>query len=85
MDQSTSKLPPLHKDPLEGQYEEESEEADQSEYLMRTFKETQDQMAQKFQDTINNPSKKKGKRIESTSYTPGASSNEPSLPRHVRP
>ncbi|MBW0486911.1 hypothetical protein O181_026626 [Austropuccinia psidii MF-1] len=42
-------------------------------------------MAQRLQDTINNLSKKKGKRRESTSYTPGASPNEPSLPRHVRP
>ncbi|MBW0588259.1 hypothetical protein O181_127974 [Austropuccinia psidii MF-1] len=85
MDQSTSKLPPLPEDTVEGQYEEESEEEDQSEYLMRLFKETQEQRAQKLQDTINNLSKKKGKRRGSTSYTPGASPSEPSLPRHVRP
>ncbi|MBW0590642.1 hypothetical protein O181_130357 [Austropuccinia psidii MF-1] len=85
MDQSTSKLPPLPEDTVEGQYAEESEEEDQSEYLMRPFKETQEQTAQKLQDTINNLSKKKGKRRESASYTPGASPNEPSLPRHVRP
>ncbi|MBW0594191.1 hypothetical protein O181_133906, partial [Austropuccinia psidii MF-1] len=52
---------------------------------MSPFKKTQEQMAQKLQDTINNLSKKKGKRRESTSYTPGASPNEYSLPRHVRP
>ncbi|MBW0573611.1 hypothetical protein O181_113326 [Austropuccinia psidii MF-1] len=85
MDQSTSKLPPLPEDTVEGQYEEESKEEDQSEYLMRLFKETQEQMAQKLQDTINNLSKKKGKRRGSTSYTPGASPSEPSLPRHFRP
>ncbi|MBW0527179.1 hypothetical protein O181_066894 [Austropuccinia psidii MF-1] len=52
---------------------------------MRLFKETQEQMAQKIQDNINNLSKKKGNRTESTSYIPGAGTNEPSLPRHVRP
>ncbi|MBW0469794.1 hypothetical protein O181_009509 [Austropuccinia psidii MF-1] len=52
---------------------------------MRLFKETQEQIAQKLQDTISNPSKKKGKRRESKSYTPGASPSEPSLPRHFRP
>ncbi|MBW0570667.1 hypothetical protein O181_110382 [Austropuccinia psidii MF-1] len=85
MDQSTSKLPPLPEDTVEGHYEEESEEGDQSEYLMRLFKGTQEKMAQKLQDTINNLTKKKGKRTEATSYTPGASPSEPSLPRNVRP
>ncbi|MBW0590578.1 hypothetical protein O181_130293 [Austropuccinia psidii MF-1] len=42
-------------------------------------------MAQKLKSAINNLSKNKGKRRESTSYTPGASPSEPSLPRHVRP
>ncbi|MBW0488739.1 hypothetical protein O181_028454 [Austropuccinia psidii MF-1] len=46
---------------------------------------SQEQISQKLQDTIKNLSKKKGKRRESTSYTPGASPNEPYLPRHVRP
>ncbi|MBW0590787.1 hypothetical protein O181_130502 [Austropuccinia psidii MF-1] len=85
MDQSTSKIPPLSEDTVEGKYEEESEEEDHNEYLMRLYKETQEQMTQKLQDTINNLSKKKEKRTESTSYTPGDSPNEPSLPRHVRP
>ncbi|MBW0589889.1 hypothetical protein O181_129604 [Austropuccinia psidii MF-1] len=85
MDQSTSKLPPLPEDTVEGKYAEESEEEDQSEYLKRLYKETQEQMAQKLQDIMNNLSKAKGKRREKTSYTPGASPSEPSLPRHVRP
>ncbi|MBW0492178.1 hypothetical protein O181_031893 [Austropuccinia psidii MF-1] len=42
-------------------------------------------MSQKLQDTINNRSKKKGKRRGSTLYTTGASLSKPSLPRHVRP
>ncbi|MBW0504492.1 hypothetical protein O181_044207 [Austropuccinia psidii MF-1] len=38
-----------------------------------------------IQDLLLTQSKKKGKRREKTSYTPGASLSEPTLPRHVRP
>ncbi|MBW0566115.1 hypothetical protein O181_105830 [Austropuccinia psidii MF-1] len=38
-----------------------------------------------MQDLLLAQGKKKGKRRQSTSFTPGASPSEPSLPRHVRP
>ncbi|MBW0465080.1 hypothetical protein O181_004795 [Austropuccinia psidii MF-1] len=38
-----------------------------------------------MQDFLLTKSKKKGKRREQTSYTPGASLSEPTLPRHFRP
>ncbi|MBW0557222.1 hypothetical protein O181_096937 [Austropuccinia psidii MF-1] len=38
-----------------------------------------------MQDLLLNQGKRKGKRRKSTSFTPGASPSEPSLPRHVRP
>ncbi|MBW0540367.1 hypothetical protein O181_080082 [Austropuccinia psidii MF-1] len=38
-----------------------------------------------MQDLFLTQSKEKGKRKEQTSYTPGASPSEPTLPRHVRP
>ncbi|MBW0564065.1 hypothetical protein O181_103780 [Austropuccinia psidii MF-1] len=37
-----------------------------------------------MQDLLLTQSKKKGKRREQASYTPGASPMEPTLPRHVR-
>ncbi|MBW0517833.1 hypothetical protein O181_057548 [Austropuccinia psidii MF-1] len=51
---------------------------------MKRLRDSEEQILQKLQDTNNNLSKNKGKRRESASYTPGASPNEPSLPRHVR-
>ncbi|MBW0553520.1 hypothetical protein O181_093235 [Austropuccinia psidii MF-1] len=51
---------------------------------MKLFRDSEEQMPQKLQDTDKNLSKNQGKRRESESYTPGASLNEPSLPRHVR-
>ncbi|MBW0514768.1 hypothetical protein O181_054483 [Austropuccinia psidii MF-1] len=38
-----------------------------------------------MQDVLLTQSKNKGKRREQSSYTPGASPNEPTLPKHVRP
>ncbi|MBW0489759.1 hypothetical protein O181_029474 [Austropuccinia psidii MF-1] len=38
-----------------------------------------------MKDLLLNKGKKKGKRIQSTSFTLGASPSEPTLPRHVRP
>ncbi|MBW0532625.1 hypothetical protein O181_072340 [Austropuccinia psidii MF-1] len=38
-----------------------------------------------MQDLLSTQRKKNGKRREKTSYTPGASPSEPTLPRHVRP
>ncbi|MBW0564902.1 hypothetical protein O181_104617 [Austropuccinia psidii MF-1] len=75
--QSTSDLPPLPEDTVEGQYAEESEEEDQTVQIQSLMKQMQDLLLTK--------SKKKGKRREQTSYTPGASPSEPTLPRHVRP
>ncbi|MBW0536303.1 hypothetical protein O181_076018 [Austropuccinia psidii MF-1] len=75
--QSTSDLPPLPEDTVEGQYAEESEEEDQTVQIQSLMKQ--------MQDLLLTQSKKKGKRREQTSYTPGASPSEPTLPRHVRP
>ncbi|MBW0577642.1 hypothetical protein O181_117357, partial [Austropuccinia psidii MF-1] len=77
MEQSTSKLPPLPEDTVEEQYEEESEEEDQSEHVKNILSQ--------LQILLTGSKKKKGKRRESTSYTPGASPSEATLPRHVRP
>ncbi|MBW0553946.1 hypothetical protein O181_093661 [Austropuccinia psidii MF-1] len=38
-----------------------------------------------MQELLSTQSKKKGKRREQASYTPGASPSEPTLPRHVGP
>ncbi|MBW0526954.1 hypothetical protein O181_066669 [Austropuccinia psidii MF-1] len=38
-----------------------------------------------MQDLLLTQGKKKGRRRQSTSFTPGASPSEPTLPRHVRP
>ncbi|MBW0486859.1 hypothetical protein O181_026574 [Austropuccinia psidii MF-1] len=75
--QSTSELPPLPEDTVEGQHAEESEEEDQTVQIQSLMK--------KMQDLLLKQRKKKEKRWEKTSYTPGASSSEPTLPRHVRP
>ncbi|MBW0543019.1 hypothetical protein O181_082734 [Austropuccinia psidii MF-1] len=75
--QSTSDLPPLPEDTVEGQYAEESEEEDQTVQIQVLVK--------KMQDLLLTRSKKKVKRREQLSYTPGASPSEPTLPRHVRP
>ncbi|MBW0583295.1 hypothetical protein O181_123010 [Austropuccinia psidii MF-1] len=75
--QSTSDLPPLPEDTVEGQYAEESEEEDQTVQIQS--------LMNQMQDLLLTQSKKKGKRREKTVYTPGASPNEPTLPRHVRP
>ncbi|MBW0550714.1 hypothetical protein O181_090429 [Austropuccinia psidii MF-1] len=75
--QSTSELPPLPEDTVEGQYEEESEE----EYQTVQIQSLMNQM----QDLLLTQRERKGKRREQTSYTPGASPSEPTLPRHVRP
>ncbi|MBW0535928.1 hypothetical protein O181_075643 [Austropuccinia psidii MF-1] len=75
--QSTSELPPLPEDTVEGQYAEESEEEDQTVQIQSLMKQ--------IQDLLLTQSQKKGKRREQTSYTPGASPSEPTLTRHVRP
>ncbi|MBW0577374.1 hypothetical protein O181_117089 [Austropuccinia psidii MF-1] len=77
MEQLTSKLPPLPEDNIEEQYEEESEEEDQSEHVKNSLSQ--------LQILLTVTKKKKVKRRESTSYTPGTSPSEPTLPRHVRP
>ncbi|MBW0557666.1 hypothetical protein O181_097381 [Austropuccinia psidii MF-1] len=75
--QSTSQLPPLPEDTVEGQYAEESEEE---------YKKVQIQSPiNKMQELLPTKSKKKGKRREQTSYTPGASPNEHTSPWHFRP
>ncbi|MBW0489548.1 hypothetical protein O181_029263 [Austropuccinia psidii MF-1] len=74
--QSTSDLPPLPEDTVEGQHVEESEEEHHTVQIQRIMK--------KIQDLLLKQSKKKGKRREQSSYTPGASPSEPTLPRHVR-
>ncbi|MBW0553819.1 hypothetical protein O181_093534 [Austropuccinia psidii MF-1] len=76
--QSTSNLPPLPpEDTGKEQYAEESEEEDQTEHIQSLMKQ--------MQDFLLTQGKKKEKRRQSTSFTPGASPSEPSLCRHVRP
>ncbi|MBW0537447.1 hypothetical protein O181_077162 [Austropuccinia psidii MF-1] len=75
--QSTSDLPPLPEDTVEGKYAEESEEEDQTVQIQSLMKQ--------MQDLLLTQRKKKEKRREKESYTPGASSSEHTLPRHVRP
>ncbi|MBW0487778.1 hypothetical protein O181_027493 [Austropuccinia psidii MF-1] len=76
--QSTSNLPPLPpEDTGEGKYAEESEEEDQTVQINSFIKQ--------IQDILSTQSKTNGKRGGSTSYTPGGSPSEPTLPRHVRP
>ncbi|MBW0478714.1 hypothetical protein O181_018429 [Austropuccinia psidii MF-1] len=79
MDQQyTSNIPPLPPEYTgEEQYAEESEEEDQTLQIQSLMKQ--------MQDILSTQSKKKGKRRGSTSYTPGGSPSEPTLPRHVRP
>ncbi|MBW0464568.1 hypothetical protein O181_004283 [Austropuccinia psidii MF-1] len=74
---STSDLPPLPENTVEVQYAEESEEEDQKVQIQSLMK--------KFQDLLLTQSKNKEKIREQTSYTPGASPSEPTLPRNVRP
>ncbi|MBW0510054.1 hypothetical protein O181_049769 [Austropuccinia psidii MF-1] len=74
---STSDLPPLPEETVEGQYAEASAEEDERVQIQSLMK--------KMQDLLLTRSKKKGNMREQTSYTPGASPSEPSLPRHVRP
>ncbi|MBW0532290.1 hypothetical protein O181_072005 [Austropuccinia psidii MF-1] len=68
-------LPP--EDTGEEQYAEESEEEDQTVQIQSLIKQ--------MQDILSALSKKKGKRRGSTSYTPGGSPSEPTLPTQVRP
>ncbi|MBW0503711.1 hypothetical protein O181_043426 [Austropuccinia psidii MF-1] len=76
--QSTSNLPPLPpEDNVEKQYAEVSEEEDQTETIQS--------LINKMQDLSLTQGKKKAKRRQSTSFTPGTSPSEPKLPRHVRP
>ncbi|MBW0589785.1 hypothetical protein O181_129500 [Austropuccinia psidii MF-1] len=75
--QSTSDLPPLPEDTVEGHYAEESEEEDQTVQIQSLMKE--------MKDLLLTQGKKKQKRREQASYTPVASPSEPTLPRHVRP
>ncbi|MBW0552428.1 hypothetical protein O181_092143 [Austropuccinia psidii MF-1] len=74
---STSDLPPLPEDTVEEQYAEESDEEDQTVQIQSLMKQ--------MQDLFLNQSKKKGKRKQSTTFTPGGSPIESTLPRHVRP
>ncbi|MBW0460466.1 hypothetical protein O181_000181 [Austropuccinia psidii MF-1] len=75
--QSTSKLPPLPEDTVEGQYEEEDGEEDQTVKIQSFLKQTQ--------DFLLSQTSKKGKRRQSIPNTPGNSPSEPTLPRHIRP
>ncbi|MBW0581490.1 hypothetical protein O181_121205, partial [Austropuccinia psidii MF-1] len=79
MDQQyTSNLPPLpSEDTGEEQYAEESEEDNQTEKIQSLVKQ--------MKDLLLTQGKKKGNRRQSTSFPPGASPSEPSLPKHVRP
>ncbi|MBW0509423.1 hypothetical protein O181_049138 [Austropuccinia psidii MF-1] len=74
---STSDLPPLPEDTVEEQYAEESDEEDQTVQIQSLMKQ--------MQDLLLTQSKKKGKRKQSTTFTPGGSPIESTLPRHVRP
>ncbi|MBW0553321.1 hypothetical protein O181_093036 [Austropuccinia psidii MF-1] len=74
--QSTSDLPPLPEDTVEGQYAEESAEEDQTVQIQSLMKQMQELLLTK--------SKKKGKRREQESFKLGASPSKPTLPRHVR-
>ncbi|MBW0462750.1 hypothetical protein O181_002465 [Austropuccinia psidii MF-1] len=74
---STSDLPPLPEDTVEGQYAEESEEQDQRVKMQI--------MMRKMKDFLLTQSEKKGKGREQVFFTPGAIPSEPTLPRHVRP
>ncbi|MBW0492663.1 hypothetical protein O181_032378 [Austropuccinia psidii MF-1] len=76
-EQSTSQLPPLPEDTVEGHYEEESEEEYKTVQIQSPMKE--------MQEFVPTKSKKKGKRREQTSYTHGASPNEHTSPWHFRP
>ncbi|MBW0529273.1 hypothetical protein O181_068988 [Austropuccinia psidii MF-1] len=62
---------------MEEQYKEENKEEDQSEHVKNILSQ--------LQILLKGSKKKKGKRRESTSYTPRTSPIEPTLPRHVRP
>ncbi|MBW0551837.1 hypothetical protein O181_091552 [Austropuccinia psidii MF-1] len=75
--QSISDVPLLPEGTVDGQYAEKSEEEDQTVQIQIIMKQ--------MQYLLFEQSKKKGKRREQTSYTPGASSSEPTIPRHVRP
>ncbi|MBW0519804.1 hypothetical protein O181_059519 [Austropuccinia psidii MF-1] len=75
--QSTSKLPPLPEDTVEGQYEEEDGEEDQN-VKIKSF-------MNQMQDFLLSQTSKKGKRRQSITNTPGNSPSEPTLPRHIRP
>ncbi|MBW0527223.1 hypothetical protein O181_066938 [Austropuccinia psidii MF-1] len=75
--QSTSELPPLPEDTVEGKYAEESEEEDQKGQIKSIMKQ--------MQDSLLIQSKKKWKIRKQKSYTPGASPSELKLPRHSRP
>ncbi|MBW0576478.1 hypothetical protein O181_116193 [Austropuccinia psidii MF-1] len=74
---STSDLPPLPEETVEGHYAEESAEEDQILKIQSLLKQ--------MQDLLLTQSKKKGNIREQTSYTPGAIPSEPTLPRHVMP
>ncbi|MBW0527485.1 hypothetical protein O181_067200 [Austropuccinia psidii MF-1] len=75
--QSTSELPPLPEDTVEGKYAEESEQEDQTVQIQSLMK--------RVLDLLSKQSKNKGKTREKTFYTPGDSPSEPTLPRHVMP
>ncbi|MBW0492276.1 hypothetical protein O181_031991 [Austropuccinia psidii MF-1] len=75
--QSTYELTPLPEDTVEEQYAEESEEEDKTVQIQILMKQIQDSLLKR--------SRKKGKIREQTSYKPGASPSEPTLPRNFRP
>ncbi|MBW0496528.1 hypothetical protein O181_036243 [Austropuccinia psidii MF-1] len=75
--QSSSNLPPLPEDIVEEQFAEESEEEDQTETIKIIMKQ--------MQNLLLAQDKEKGNRRQSTTFTPGASPREPTLPTHVRP
>ncbi|MBW0488386.1 hypothetical protein O181_028101 [Austropuccinia psidii MF-1] len=74
--QSISKLPPLPEDSVEGQYEDEDGEEDQTVKIQSFMKQ--------MKDFLLIQTSKKGKRRQSIPNTPGNSPREPKLPRHIR-
>ncbi|MBW0518863.1 hypothetical protein O181_058578 [Austropuccinia psidii MF-1] len=75
--QSTSELPPLPQDTVEGQNLKESEEEDQTLQIQILIK----QMQELFLTQRKNKQNRQGQKP----YTPGACPSEPTLPRHVKP
>ncbi|MBW0558529.1 hypothetical protein O181_098244 [Austropuccinia psidii MF-1] len=74
---STSDLPRFPEDTVEEQYEEESDEEDQAVKMQSLIKQMQDFLLTQI--------KKEEKGKQSTTFTPGDSPIESTLPRRCRP